>query len=65
MSRLIYIVVFLAHLSSIAVSAAVYDTLTFVKTGGSQLSFDIEGLKITYDDFAHVVITNDETSATI
>ncbi len=38
------------------------DTLTFVKTDGSTAAFSTEGLTITYDDFAHAIITNSETS---
>ena len=45
--------------------AAASETLNFVKADGSKVSFSVEGLKITYDDFAHAVVTNNETSATL
>ena len=42
-----------------------YEMLTFVKTDGTKTAFSTEGLKITYDDFAHAIVTNDETTATL
>ena len=36
-------------------------SLTFVKTDGSTIIFSTDGLCITYDDFAHAVVTNDDT----
>ena len=45
--------------------ATAYESLTFVKTDGSKVTFSVEGLKITYDDYLHAVVTNDETSATL
>ncbi len=36
-------------------------SLTFVKTDGSTIVFSTDGLCITYDDFAHAVVTNDDT----
>lgn len=45
--------------------AAGEQTLTFVKIDGSTIAFSTSGLVITYDDFVHAVVTNDETTATI
>lgn len=45
--------------------ARCYEVLTFVKTDGGEVSFRVDGLKITYDDFAHAVISNDETISTL
>ena len=42
-----------------------YSTLTFVKTDGSKVSFSVDGLIITYDDYAHAIITNEMTTASI
>ena len=60
-------IVFLAALAlaSVTADASPSETLTFVKADGSKVAFSVEGLKITYDDFAHAVVTNNETSATI
>ena len=41
------------------------ETLAFVKIDGSKTVFSVQGLKITYDDFAHAVVSNNETSAMI
>ena len=45
--------------------AASYETLTFVKTDGSAVAFSTSGLVITYDDYAHAIVANDETSDTL
>ena len=47
------------------VGAASFNTLTFVKTNGTTMAFAVDGLIITYDDFAHAVVTNNDTTATI
>jgi len=58
--------IFLSIIACMAMSIhAAEDTLTFVKTDGSTETFSTAGLTITYDDFAHIVVTNDETSAMI
>jgi len=41
------------------------EALTFVKTDGSRVSFSTAGLKVAYDDFAHAIVTNDDTTATL
>jgi len=46
-------------------TSAIEDTLTFVRTDGTTVAFSTSGLTITYDDFAHAIVNNDETSATI
>lgn len=50
---------------ALATSATTYHTLTFAQTDGTTISFTVDGLIITYDDFAHAVITNNVTTATI
>ena len=57
--------IILCLLAGIALHGVASETLTFVKIDGSKVSFSIEGLKITYDDFAHAIVTNDETTATL
>lgn len=54
-------------MASIAMTsqATVYESLTFVKTDGAKVTFAVEGLTITFDDYAHAVIINEETSATL
>ena len=63
MRKFKYIILWL--LVGIAFHGMASETLTFVKTDGSKVSFSVEGLKITYDDFAHAIVTNDETTATL
>ena len=64
MNAIKYILLLLV--TSVSVSAsAIEDTLTFVKTDGSTVAFSTRGLIITYDDFAHATVTNDDTSTTI
>lgn len=58
---IILLLVAIAPLSSIEASKV----LTFVKTDGSMVAFTTEGLKITYDNYAHAIVTNNETSATL
>ena len=65
MSRFKYILSILATVMTLAASGTTYHTLTFAKTDGSTISFGVDGLIITYDDFAHAVITNNVTTATI
>ncbi len=66
MAKFKYILILLLLLmTAIRLQAEEFEKLTFVKTDGSTISFSVEGLKITYDDFAHAVITNDETSMTL
>ena len=43
----------------------IYQSLTFIKTDGSKVSYSADDLKITYDDFAHTVIENNETIDTL
>ena len=50
---------------AMAAHGATFETLTFVKTDGTTVSFSVDGLKITYDDYAHAVITNNDTHATL
>ncbi len=58
--------IFLSIIACTAMSVhAAEDTLTFVKTDGSTETFSTAGLTITYDDYAHALVTNDETSAMI
>lgn len=59
------IVTILLAVAAVTANAAPFTSLTFVKTDGSKVSFSVDGLKITYDDFAHAVITNDETTDVI
>ena len=65
MAKSKYILSILATVMTLAASAGAYHTLTFVKTDGTTISFAVDGLIITYDDFAHAVITNNVTTATI
>jgi hypothetical protein len=51
-------------MSAIA-DTGIYQSLTFIKTDGSKISYSADGLKITYDDFAHAVIENNETIDTL
>ena len=64
MKTIKYILLSLAACVAVTASA-IEDTLTFVRTDGSTVAFSTSGLTITYDDFAHAIVTNDETSATI
>ena len=64
MKTIKYILLSLAACVAVTASA-IADTLTFVRTDGSTVAFSTSGLTITYDDFAHAIVTNDETSATI
>lgn len=64
MKTIKYILLLLATCMAMMASA-IEDTLTFVRTDGSTVSFSTSGLTITYDDFAHAIVTNDETIATI
>ncbi len=52
-------------LSLTATCVGAVDTLTLVKLDGSRVSFSVEGLKITYDDFVHATVTNSETTSSI
>lgn len=65
MAKFKYILILLLSMTAIRLQAEEFERLTFVKTDSSTVSFSVEGLKITYDDFAHAVITNDETSMTL
>lgn len=64
MKTIKYILLSLAACVAVTASA-IEETLTFVRTDGSTVAFSTSGLTITYDDFAHAIVTNDETSATI
>jgi hypothetical protein len=64
MKMLKYIVLSLA--ACVAMTASAYEeTLTFVKADGTTVAFSTGGLKITFDELSHAVVTNDETSASI
>ena len=65
MRKLSYLLLLLAACAVLTARAAGEQTLTFVKTDGSTITFSTSGLVITYDDYAHAVVTNDETSATV
>ena len=65
MRKLSYLLLMLAACAALTAHAASEQTLTFVKTDGSTIAFSTSGLVITYDDYAHAVVTNDETSATV
>lgn len=65
MRKLSYLLLMLAACAALTAQAAGEQTLTFVKTDGSTIAFSTSGLVITYDDYAHAVVTNDETSATV
>ena len=65
MTKLKYILLIWTTATAIAASATTYHTLTFAKTDGTTTAFATDGLVITYDDFAHAVITNNRTTATI
>ena len=41
------------------------EKLTFVMVDGETVDFSTNGLIITYDDYAHALVSNDETSAVI
>ena len=64
MKTIKYILLSLAACVAVTASA-IEETLTFVRTDGTTVAFSTSGLTITYDDFAHAIVTNDETSATI
>lgn len=65
MGKVRYIFLIMAACMTMTAMAGSYKTLTFVKTDGQTVSFSTSGLVITYDDFAHAVVTNDETSSII
>ena len=65
MRKLSYLLLMLAACAALTAHAAGEQTLTVVKTDGSTIAFSTSGLVITYDDYAHAVVTNDETSATV
>ena len=65
MSKFKYILSILTTVMTLAASATTYHTLTFAKTDGTTVSFAVDGLIIIYDDFAHAVVTNNDTTATI
>ena len=65
MRKLSDLLLMLAACATLTAHATGEQTLTFVKTDGSTIAFSTSGLVITYDDYAHAVVTNDETSATV
>ena len=65
MSKVRYIFMVMVACVTMNAIADSSKTLTFVKTDGQSISFSTSGLVITYDDFAHALVTNDESSATI
>lgn len=60
-----YLALFLMTCIAISPCCMAHETLTFVKTDGTTVSLSTDGLAITYDDYAHAVVSNRETSATI
>ncbi len=50
---------------TLTVGGTTFETLTFAMTDGTSMTFTVDGLIITYDDYAHAVVTNCETTATI
>ena len=65
MSRFKYILSLLTAIVTLTTSATSYNFLTFVKTDGNKVFFSVEGLIITYDDYAHAIIQNNVTSDTL
>ena len=65
MNTLKYILLLMTALVTMTALADSQETLTFVYNNGATSSFSTSNLVITYDDFAHAVVTNDETSTTI
>jgi hypothetical protein len=41
------------------------ETLTFVNSNGTTVAFSTDGLRITFDDSSHAIVTNNETTGTI
>jgi len=41
------------------------ETLTFVNSNGTTVAFSADGLRITFDDSSHAIVTNTETTGTI
>lgn len=64
MKTLKYILLSLTACAALTASA-LEETLTFVRTDGSTVAFSTSGLSITFDETAHAIITNEQTSATI
>ena len=50
---------------TLSAHSAPYETLTFVKQNGGTIAFSANELVITYDDFAHAVVSNDEVTGAI
>ena len=64
MKTLKYILLSLTACAALTASA-LEETLTFVRTDGSTVAFSTSGLSITFDETAHAIINNEQTSATI
>ena len=64
MRRLHYLLL-LASSVLFFVRVAGEEKLTFVMVDGETIDFSTSGLIITYDDYAHALVTNNETSAII
>ena len=65
MSKYKLIFTLLASTLTMTALADSIETFTIVKTNGSTVPFSSSGLVIAYDDYAHVQVTNNETTATI
>lgn len=65
MTRFKFIMWLLFTAIAMTATAQSFETLTFVMTDGTMRAFSTDELVITYDDFAHAVVTNSETTATI
>ncbi len=65
LARFKHIVLLIMAAIAMMSQASTYESLTFVMTDGSKVTFAVEGLKITYDDYVHAVVSNERTSATL
>ena len=59
-----YLLLLLA--ACVAMTASAFEeTLTFVNSNGTTAAFSTDGLRITFDDSSHAIVTNTETTGTI
>ena len=65
MSQIRYILLLLMSILVMTAAGQRYETLLFVKTDGTAIAFSSDGLVITYDDFAHALVANHDTTARI
>ena len=65
MNKVKYVLIFMVVCVALTALADGDKTLTFVKTDGETVTFSTSGLVITYDGFAHALVSNDETKAII